>query len=242
MGCISAFVRHLVCLLAFFTWLLGSLIVAWTLWVLSTSQNLNKIFTGNLPVTYVTLGLGSLLFLNGFLGWIGSYKRGPTLKIFLFLSVLTIAAEIGGIIALSILRTRVSDIITQGWNESNDRSRNIIQGQLECCGLYGPSDFAHKAQPIDETCYHTERIRENTIALNSTNIPHEIPQVLNRTGCKEKLEDWIEQYRITWLSIVGGFLLFQVITVLLSVSAVNHMKSRTSSLASLDDPHALTYM
>lgn len=49
---------------------------------------------------------------------------------FLFLSVMTIAGEIGGIISLSILKTKVSDIVTQGWEEVNQRTRNVIQDQV----------------------------------------------------------------------------------------------------------------
>jgi len=252
MGCISGLIKHTVCLLAFLTWLLGSIIIAYALWILSTSSNMKKVFTGTLPVTYVVLGLGALLFLNGLLGWMGSYKRGGCmLKFFLFLSVLTIASEIGGIISLSILRTKVTDIIEQGWDEVNQRTRNVIQEQFECCGLYGPSDFAHKAEPIDESCYHTEpKISELTAPSFNSNsststtrtIPHEMIQVLNRNGCKERLVDWIHKQKLTLISIFGGFLLFQVVTVLLSVSAINHLKNRSSSMESLDDPHTLTYM
>jgi hypothetical protein len=43
---------------------------------------------------------------------------------------LTIAAEIGGIISLSILKTKVSDIVQQGWDEVNQKTRNLIQDQV----------------------------------------------------------------------------------------------------------------
>lgn len=49
------------------------------------------------------------------------------------MGVLTIAAEIGGIISLSILKVRVSDIVEQSWTETNPKTRHIIQQQV---GLY----------------------------------------------------------------------------------------------------------
>jgi len=239
MGCITGLVKHLVCFLAFITWLIGSVIIAYTFWILGTSPNMKKLFTGTLPLTYVGLGLGTLLFLNGLLGWMGSYKRGGCmLKMFLFLCVLTIAAEIGGIISLSILKTKVSDIVQQGWDEVNQRTRNLIQDQFQCCGISGLSEFASKLDPIDESCYHWETIK------NSTNPNSETTSVRepNRIGCKEKLVDWIFVYKTTWIAGLGGFLLFQVITVLLSVSAINHLKVRSSSMESLDDHQTITYM
>ena len=95
---------------------------------------------------------------------------------------MTIAAEIGGIISLSILKTKVSDIVTQGWDEVNQRTRNIIQDQVliivtlipfeclieclykqfQCCGITGLSEFAAKLDPIDESCYRIEYIRNGT--------------------------------------------------------------------------------
>jgi hypothetical protein len=212
--------------------------------MLASTTNVRRLFQGAAPVTYVLLGLGALLFINGLLGWMGSYKRGGCmLKMFLFLCVLTIAAEIGGIIALSILKAKVTDIVEQSWLEMNLKSQHIIQEQLECCGLSGPSEFAKNADPIDSSCYHTlntsELSRDELSTYNSTASDL---RVLNKNGCKDKLVSWISKHRIYWIASFGGFLLFQVFTVLLAVSAVNHLKSRSSSMESLDDMHTTTYM
>lgn len=49
---------------------------------------------------------------------------------FLLLQVLTIAAEIGGIISLSILKVKVSDIVDHTWIETNPKSRHLLQEQV----------------------------------------------------------------------------------------------------------------
>lgn len=49
---------------------------------------------------------------------------------FLLLQVLTIAAEIGGIISLSILKVKVSDIVDHSWIETNPKSRHLLQEQV----------------------------------------------------------------------------------------------------------------
>ncbi|XP_053208718.1 CD82 antigen-like [Panonychus citri] len=242
MGCCRAFVKHLVCMLAFATWFLGSILIAFTLWILSTSSTAKNFFNGTTPIIYVFLGLGGLLFTNGLLGWMGSYRRGGCmLKLFLFLSVLTIAAEIGGIISLSILRAKVTEIVEEGWNEMNQRTRNLIQSQLECCGLTGPKEFAHNTEETDKSCYSIIPKELGFTSSPSSN-PMSSEAIYHESGCKDKLVDWIYKHKLIWISTFGGFLLFQVVTVLLSVSAINNMKSRSSSMESLDDPHHITYM
>ncbi|CAG2167347.1 unnamed protein product [Oppiella nova] len=182
--------------------LTGSIIIAYTLWALGTSANMKRLFSG-------TLG-----------GWAHTSEEA-----FLFLCVMTIAAEIGGIISLSILKTKVSDIVEQGWDEVNQRTRNIIQEQFQCCGIAGLSEFASKLDPIDESCYRIEYIRNGT-GTDAQITPIREP---NRIGCKDKLVDWIFTHKM-------------VFTVLLSVSAINHLKVRSSSMESLDEHQTITYM
>jgi len=210
---------------------------------------MKQLFTGTLPLTYIGLGFGTLLFLNGLLGWMGSFKNGGfMLKMFLLLCVLSIAAEIGGIISLSILRTKISDIFEQGWQEVNQKTKSLLQEQFNCCGLTGPSEFAHKIDTIDDSCYHFVNVNKTIVDGNKLNTSPTSPvtetiQYFKRDGCKNKIVDWIFEHKMYWISGFGGFLLFQVITVLLSVSAINHLKVRSSSMESLDDePQTITYM
>ncbi|XP_074593269.1 leukocyte surface antigen CD53-like [Brevipalpus obovatus] len=236
MGFFRALNRHCVGLLSFATWLLGSVCIAFTLWTLITSNNKSHFFNGNLPIIYVALLFGGLFFTNGLLGWMGSFGKngGCMLKMSLFLSVLLIASEIGGIISLSILRAKVDEIVEEGWNEMNVKTRNAIQTQLSCCGLTGPSEFAHSNEETDISCYQT--FSKYSPQNGSTE-----PQ-FHETGCKDKMVNWIHQNRIIWISSFGGLLLFQVMTILLTVSAINNLKSRSSSMESLDEPHTMTYM
>jgi len=63
-----------------------------------------------------------------------------------------------------------------------------------------------------------------------------------QNGCKDRMVNWLSKHRLQWLAPFGGLLLFQFFTVLLAVSAINHLKSRSSSMESLDDLHTTTYM
>lgn len=225
---------------------MGSIIIAYTLWILSTSSNMKKMFQEPLPVTYVLLSLGVLFFTNGLLGWMGSYRRGGfMLKMFLFLSVLTIGVEIGGIISLSILKTEVVDITARGWNETNQVTRNVIQEQLQCCGWNGPRDFMYGKRIVD-SCYVVSAPSNLSSLMPIERVGLEgVPQSdhrrLSDVGCKDVLIDWMQKNKLILIASFGGLLLIQVFTVLLTVSVVNRKSTRSSSMESLDDPQT-TYM
>ena len=42
------------------------------------------------------------------------------------------------------------------------RSMNGMFEQFQCCGIAGLSEFASKLDPIDESCYRIEYIRNGT--------------------------------------------------------------------------------
>lgn len=68
----------------------------------------------------------------------------PLVPQFLLLQVLTIAAEIGGIISLSILKVKVSDIVDRTWMETNPKSRHLLQEQVSHWKSRTPTDvFSH---------------------------------------------------------------------------------------------------
>ena len=58
--------------------------------------------------TYVVIGLGFTLFFSGLIGWVGGASESPCLvRLFLFSVVVSMIAEIGGIISLNIVRLQV---------------------------------------------------------------------------------------------------------------------------------------
>ena len=60
--------------------------------------------------TYVVVALGFVLFFSGLLGWVGGASESPCLvRLFLISVILSIAVEIGGIIALNIIKLQVID-------------------------------------------------------------------------------------------------------------------------------------
>ncbi|XP_023243981.1 tetraspanin-9-like isoform X1 [Centruroides vittatus] len=222
--------RHSVCFLSFVTWLLGGTLIGCMMWVLATSTAVHRFFKGTLIFTYVVLILGSFLFLNGLLGWIGSYRRGSCLlKLFLIFSLLTISCEIGGIIALNIMKMKMTDILQTAWMEINQNTRNVIQEHFVCCGFVGPQEFADTNDPIDDSCYYK--------VLEGQNISVVGLRQLNRIGCKEKLVDWFYTNKAIWITCLGALLLLQVISILLAVLVINQMKRENRSSQDINESH-----
>ena len=109
--------------------LIGCMIIGYMAWVLSTSVTVSRFLDGTLVrypndhmschiicwnicifqiFTYVVIGLGFTLFFSGLIGWVGGASESPCLvRLFLFSVVVSMIAEIGGIISLNIVRLEV---------------------------------------------------------------------------------------------------------------------------------------
>ncbi|XP_076340962.1 tetraspanin-9-like isoform X3 [Tachypleus tridentatus] len=208
MSKVTGVAQHIVSILSLSLWVLGGAIIGYTMWVLGTSAQGREFFSGKLLFTYVTLCLGAFLFVGGLLGSIGSYRKGGCLlNTFLCLSVVSVATEVGGIVALNILKTK-----------------------FHCCGFLGPKEFAYNSKMIDDSCYFSETSTDNTVVITEK-------QVLKRVGCKEFLVDWFYENKVVLIISLGTIILIQVINILIAVYLVNQKKPvrRTSSVREIQN-------
>ena len=124
--------------MCFFFQLIGCMIIGYMAWVLSTSVTVSRFLDGTLVrsiwpydtwmmmkyfcicfafqiFTYVVIGLGFTLFFSGLIGWVGGASESPCLvRLFLFSVVVSMIAEIGGIISLNIVRLEVHTTYSNG--------------------------------------------------------------------------------------------------------------------------------
>lgn len=195
------------------------------------------------------------MWLLGLLGWTGASKKNNILlKLFLILSFLILLSEIGAILTISIFKANSSQLIDQTWQELNTKSHYLIQDQLTCCGLSGPSDY-ESSRDIDQSCYHREPLLPNNIdspgnlviredpppsssSLSSSGISSSRLQsnrILNTAGCRQKISDWFFDNRLLILAFCGSLLLYQIITMLLTSAAISFSRRlRHDSLEELD--------
>lgn len=193
------------------------------------------------------------------LGWTGASKKNNVLlKLFLILSFLILLAEIGAILTISIFKANSGQLIDQTWQELNTKSHYLLQDQLTCCGLSGPSDY-ESSRDIDSSCYHREPSlldAPNNLVIREDPPPSGISsrlqsnRTLNSVGCRQKISDWFFDNRLLILAFSGSLLLYQIVTMLLTSAAISFSRRRRhDSLEELDagsnhhiHHHGATYM
>lgn len=164
----------------------------------------------------------------------------------MILSFLIVIAEIGAILTISIFKSNSGQLIDQTWQELNTKSHYIIQDQLTCCGLSGPSDY-ESSRDIDQSCYHREPLLPNNIDQpGNLVIREESPnsslsnrlqsnRILNSSGCRQRISDWFFENRLLILAVSGSILLYQILTMLLTSAAISFSRRRRhESLEELD--------
>ena len=78
-------------------------------WVLASSVTVSQFLEGTLIFTYVVIALGFVLFFSGLIGWVGGASESPCLVRFFLVAVISsIVVEIGGIIALNVVKLQVN--------------------------------------------------------------------------------------------------------------------------------------
>lgn len=194
------------------------------------------------------------------LGWNGASKKNNILlKLFLILSFLLLLAEIGAILTISIFKANSGQLVDQTWLELNTKSHYLLQDQLTCCGLNGPTDY-ESSRDIDQSCYHREPLLPNNLEPGNLIIREDPPstlagrlqsnRVLNNAGCRQKIADWFFDNRLLVLAFCGSLLLYQIISMLLTTAAISFSRRRRhDSLEELDTGsnhhlhhHGATYM
>jgi len=101
--------RHVLTVLSVLIFLLGCIVIGYMAWVLATSVTVSRFLEGSMVWTYAVITLGFSLFFSGLIGWVGGASESPCLvRLFLMFIVLSMLAEIGGIISLNIFDKGVS--------------------------------------------------------------------------------------------------------------------------------------
>ncbi|XP_018007849.1 CD82 antigen-like [Hyalella azteca] len=226
--------RHVLTGLSALTFIAGALLLGYMGWVLATSVSLTRFLSGTLVFTYSAVGVGFLFFLTGLVGWIaGASELRCVLKSYFVSLAVAILVEVAGIVALNILGTKMEDILVNGWAEVNQGTRNIVQGTLNCCGFYGPREFAYTSYPIDDSCYESVEGDDISVA----------PLTLKQSGCGPLLQQWFTTNRAVWCSLLAGLGGLQLMSAILCLHIINKLKdkTRTPSLKTFNDPYPLNY-
>nr|XP_053653238.1 tetraspanin-2A-like isoform X1 [Cherax quadricarinatus] len=211
--------RHVLTAISVVLFLVGCFLLGYMAWVLATSITVTRFLSGTLMFTYSVLGVGFLFFLSGLVGWVaGASEVLCVLRLYLAMLILAVSAEIGGIIAINLLHLRLDDILINGWAEVNQGTRNIIQNNFNCCGFYGPKEFAYTNYPISNSCYDTiQEVNQETF----TNA-----QQLKQGGCGVPLKYWLDDNKATWCSILAALGGLQLMCIVLCIHIIHKLKDK----------------
>lgn len=218
--------RHVLTVLSIIIFFLGCVVIGYMSWVLATAVTVSRFIDGTMFWSYSVVTLGFSLFFSGLLGWVGGASESPCLvRLFLLLIVVSLVAELGGIITLNILSISFDGILEQGWIEVNQGTRNLIQTHLSCCGWFGLEEFANNNEPIDESCYEkitpsvsgiVARIDEDT--LNGST------RRMKQSSCHDNLAMWFQENKITWVTILAVIAAIQVMCIGIAVYILQRIR------------------
>lgn len=216
--------RHVLTVLSVAIFLLGCVIIGYMAWVLATSVTVSQFLDGTLIFTYTVITLGFALFFSGLIGWVGGASESPFLVgLFLFFVVVSMLAEIGGIIALKIAQLEFNEILEDGWIQVNQGTRNIIQKNLDCCGWENPrKEFAANNEWIDDTCYQDAGQGNSGVLARFDD--QSIPKKMKNDGCGEKLVSWFDDNKITWVTILASVAAVQVMCIGIAIFIISKVR------------------
>lgn len=226
--------RHVLTVLSVIIFFLGCVVIGYMAWVLATSVTVSRFIDGSMFWSYSVVTVGFSLFFTGLLGWVGGASESPCLvRMFLVLIVLSLLAELGGIIALNILNIKFGDILEEGWKEVNQGTRNLVQTHLSCCGWEGLEEFAKNNDPIDESCYEViSPTISGIVASLQLDVHGRVEEETNNGStrrmkqdpCKTNLAQWFEDNKITWVTILAVIAAIQVMCIGIAVYILQRIR------------------
>ncbi|XP_037230794.1 leukocyte antigen CD37 isoform X2 [Falco rusticolus] len=249
-SCLS-FAKCFLFLFNLFFFALGSLLLAFGLWILFDRQSFAAVLGSPLYSlrvwSYAFSGVGIVTMLLGFLGCLGALKEIKVMLLLYFgILLLLFAAQITvGVIIYTqrvTLATKVAIYVqeliqgypTQGPPGDPHESWDAVQQQLGCCGWNGPQDWHQTDSPPGDTDRAIACSCLMVPAPNSTHgsppaLPHgrcptAAPQDIFPRGCAEGVQGWLAENLVTVVGVCLGIGLLELCLLMLSMFLVRNLE------------------
>ncbi|KAM7074707.1 leukocyte antigen CD37 [Ciconia maguari] len=233
-----------------FFFALGSLLLAFGLWVLFDRQSFAAVLGSPLYSlrvwSYAFSGVGIVTMLLGFLGCLGALKEIKAMLLLYFgILLLLFAAQITvGVIIYTQRVTLATKVATyaqeliqgypaQGPPGDPHESWDAVQQQLSCCGWNGPQDWnLSDGSPGDGdraiACSCLEAPAPNSthgppLALPHGRCPMAAPQDIFPRGCAEGVRGWLAENLVTVVGLCLGIGLLELCLLMLSMFLVRNL-------------------
>ncbi|XP_050665373.1 CD63 antigen-like [Leptidea sinapis] len=186
-------------------------------------------FYTSAPVILILVGL--IVFIVAFFGCCGAVKENHcmivTYSVFLLLIfVAELAVGIAGYVKHQDLETTISrslnESIVQYPNDINIRkSFDIIQTDMECCGVYSPDDWANNGMPIPAACCSAQEILDSKPVACT-------PDSLNfhKNGCLSQILVHLKDIALVLGGVGLGIAFIQLLGVVFACSLARSLRSQ----------------
>ncbi|XP_022079109.1 23 kDa integral membrane protein-like [Acanthaster planci] len=184
----------------FIFWLIGTALIIVGAYVLVAPElpAFLKILEGTQVICYVAIGVGGCLFIIGFLGCCGAFKKNPCLlKTYAGILIILVILEVTGAILIWQLEEKIVYFLSFGWNTLDANSVNIIQQQFTCCGFNSPGETTLASLIVPPSC------------RDSSGEAFKI-------GCYDKLKQTINENIVISASVAGAVAFLQVVSIIVS--------------------------
>ncbi|XP_035666332.1 CD82 antigen-like isoform X2 [Branchiostoma floridae] len=225
---------------------IGAAVVGLGIWVLvdktTTVPGVDTVigyFRTNAILTYISMGVGGLMFLVGLIGTIGGCKDSTCLlKLFLSIAILLFLVQLAIVLILAVpqILALLVPYFKLAWiAPGNEATRDLIQLELKCCGFTDASEYTS----IPNSCMSSTTGTPATTAAAATTATAATaatagtvgPTATTATGsnyytdgCYDKLNAWFQSIAMYFYIAAGVLLaleLWQMISVCCLTSGIN---------------------
>ncbi|KAF6018247.1 hypothetical protein EB796_023478 [Bugula neritina] len=189
------------------------------------------------PVAYVLIAFGAFTFLVGFCGCCGAIRQSKCLiGVYIIAVMLVIIAEIAGGVLVVVRKDLVLDEVgslavdslkdnygKDGKNAST-AAWNVLMGEFQCCGFNSTDNFIGSpyqnstGRKVPYACCKTTNNELSKVDMRTcqseANATITTPKVLNNIGCKQALENFVNNNSTLLMGIGIGIAAFELLVVL----------------------------
>ncbi|CAH0406655.1 unnamed protein product [Chilo suppressalis] len=179
------------------------------------------------PIVLIIVGI--IVFIVAFFGCCGAFKENHcmivTFAVFLLIIfVAELAVGIAGYmkhtdLENSIMRNLNATIKEYPTNDDVKKTFDIIQTDLQCCGIYGPGDWKNNSLPIPESCCAAQEIKGGAVvACDDQNI--------HKKGCLGEVVDYLRSIATVLGGVGLGIALIQLLGVIFSCCLARSIRNQ----------------
>ncbi|GFN87725.1 hypothetical protein PoB_001423100 [Plakobranchus ocellatus] len=255
MGCCSHCPRLLLIIFNFIFWLSGAAILAVGIWILVDPEieEYQEVITDATDddqfleiAAYILIAFGALVFLVGFCGCCGAIRSSKCLiGLYITFLILVFAGELAAGIYVAIYSNDASDKLDEGLTNSIKKNYkedskiasawDAVQEELECCGGHGYMDYnnsmwMNSQAPgvlMPKSCCILD---DDGQPKNLTFCQEAVTNYYWPEGCRDQMEDWIEDHSRILIAVGCGIAALEIIGLVCAIYFCRNMdKDKYSS-------------